>query len=121
MSGNDLIAMSPIDMIKYLTTTFDLTTPSSIETIEDMEEAAALLSRFTADYTYLTQLTLLANIKKQEARRSGVTARELDDAFMREQILDKFADLAKTAYQTTSRLLTIKQQINLELRLTDGA
>lgn len=120
MSGHDILAMEPFDMIKYLTSAYDFSIPESIETIEDMENAAALLSRFTAHYTYLTQLTLLANIKKREARRLGIPAPELDDACMREQILEKFADLAKTAYQTVSRLLTIKQQINLELRLTDG-
>ena len=38
----------------------------------------------------------------------------------REEIFTNYADIAKSAYNAISRMFAIKQEINNELRMTDG-
>ena len=44
----------------------------------------------------------------------------VEDALTREEIFTNYAEIMKAAYQAASRMITVKQEINEELKFTDG-
>ena len=44
----------------------------------------------------------------------------MEDALTREEIFTNYAEIMKAAYQAASRMITVKQEINEELKFTDG-
>lgn len=117
---NQLLNLPPKILLEWLEKNFVFDLQPSVETVEDMQAASLRLSEYTSWYVYLTQLEMNANIAKRMAKRDGKTKEEIEDATAREQYLSTYADLSKRAIDTTSRMVTIKQQINQELRMTDS-
>ena len=93
--------------------------PVSIETIEDMTKAGRLMGILTNNYAYL--LAALNPFKIWvKAAKASEDKKEYEKMVMRRDSVEAIVDILKQQYNALSRLITIKQEINNELKMTDG-
>lgn len=115
-----LMAMDPEYLMTLIADKFKLDIPISIDTPEDMVLAGSLLGRCTSNYSYLVNMSMMAKIMKRKLKRAGADKNTIEDALSREEIFTNYADIMKAAYNTVSRMITVKQQINAELKMSDS-
>ncbi len=116
---NAILEIEAQELIERLGQEFTVHLPASIETVEDMSNAAKILSFCASAYSYLTQMKLLANTQKRILKKDKTRKEEYEDAVAKEAIFKDFAEIVKTNYAACSRLLTIKQQVNDELKMSN--
>lgn len=118
---DELLSMEPLGLLNLLKEEFDRDVPEIIETTEDLRLAGRALGILAADYSYLTQLAVYAKLDVREKKRSDPKNKEaVEDAIDRKSVIEAFLNGADMRYKAVSRMLTTKQQINEELRMTDS-
>ena len=120
MSMVEIFSMEPEELRKAGVKQFPIHIPDSIETVEDMAVAGKLLGRYTSWYSYFTGMALAAKLRKRTLKQEKADKKVIEEALSREEIFTNYADIAKSAYNAISRMFAIKQEINNELRMTDG-
>ena len=118
LSNRELLSMKPDALIQYMERQYALNLPKTLETVEEMKEANRLLSMCTSNYAYLANLAMIAKLEKRKLKREKASKEEIEDALSREEIIQKYTDINKLYYQTISRMITVKQQINQEMRMS---
>ena len=122
-NNDEILHMKPIELQNWLTKEFELTKniPTDISTVEDMENASHMISLFTNRLSYLTALGVYAKMYVREEKRKGKENKEKsDDMIDRQYAIDKAADIVKQQYNTVSRMITVKQEINKELFMSES-
>jgi hypothetical protein len=119
----ELLQMKPIELQNWLTEEFELTKeiPTDINTIEDMEKASHLIGLFTNRLSYLTALGVYAKMAVRAEKRKGKENKELaDDMIDRQYAIDAAANIVKQQYTAVSRMITVKQEINKEIYMSES-
>ena len=116
----ELFSMDPELLIEKASERFRLEIPPSLDSINDMKQAGLLLGKCSSEFSYLANMAMTAKIRKRKVKREGGTRQDVEDALSREEIFATYADIMKLAYNSVSRMITVKQQINDELKFTDG-
>ena len=116
-TATEMFSISPIDLNNYLIANFRIEVPTTISTKEDLEKASKLLSQAYAYYSFFTSMKLSAGLQKRALRVQKENKDEIDKMIDREKIFDAYAGIARQAYDTVSRMITIKQQINQEMKM----
>lgn len=119
-SVKEMLAEEPFHLMELFQEEFGYEIPETIDTIEDMRNAGKLLGRLANSYSYLMQLSSYAKLDVRIARRNKENKEKIDDAIDRKNVIDTFAESVGMKYKAISRMLTIKQQINEELKMTNG-
>lgn len=119
----ELFKMEPVAMAEWLSTFYGEPIPDSIETLEDMERAGRLLPALTNSWSYLTEISAYSKILVRQAKRkvdksNPKTKEEYEDMVDRQYIIQLAVDILKQKYNTVSRMITTKQEINSELKMT---
>lgn len=109
--------MDPEELNSILLKTFVKPIPISIENIEDMNTAGRLMASLTNDYSYLSGVLSSLKISAKIAKSQGSKV-EYNEMVMRRDCVDIIVDIVKQQYSALSRLITIKQEINNELKMT---
>ena len=117
MTMKEAMAITPKELLAYLNKLCDIEIPTTIETVDDMRMASTVLSKCAAVYSYLLNMEMTAKVMKRVYKRSGESKELVEDALIREEIFGNYAEIVKTYYNAVSRLVTIKQQVNSELRM----
>jgi len=112
--------ISPEALLALLRKQFPPVIPNEIETPEQMQEAARLLGECMANYVYLENMHVEARLIKRRLKQSKAPKEEIEEALIREEILDSWSDMAKNSYSAISRMISTRQQVLFELRMTDG-
>lgn len=120
MSVLEVFSMDPEALRETVAAQFPVYIPVSIESVGDMTEAGQLLGRYASWYSYLTGMALAAKLRKRTLKQDKADKKAVEDALSREEIFESYADIVKSAYSAISRMFTIKQEINNELKMTDG-
>lgn len=115
---HEIMNMDPFDLQEYLADLCRITMPQKIETIQEMSEAAKLMSTITGHYMYLSGLELRARMEKRMLKSNKCGDDLVEAMTMREEICGKYAKVLMQCYETISRMITVKQQINAELKMT---
>ena len=118
-SVDQYLQMNPRDLASVLAATFIYDVPESIDTADDMSEIGKMLSNTSNQYSFLNSLLSLSKIHCREAKRLGVKS-TYEDAVDKREIINNTVESVKVRYKTLSRMITIKQEINNELKMTDG-
>ena len=108
MDYNTLLNMTPIDLAIWLEKEYASTLPSNIDSMEEMKKVNTQLSRLT--YTKIQV--------RQEKRKGKENKENYEDMIDRRDTLQNTADILKMQYQTLSRMITVKKEINDELRMS---
>lgn len=111
---DSLMTEDPKKLHEYLFTTFRVTVPQTIISVDDMNKASQLLLKLASDFSYLVALSAYAKLCVRDAKRNKST-REWEDMVDRKEIIDKTTEMVKQDYTAVSRAVTIKQENNKEL------
>lgn len=119
-SMEELLSMPPEELMAAASNRFKLDLPPSIDTVDNLNKLAKLMSKSISEYSYLINMVQIARMRKRALKRSGADKFTVEDALTREEIFTNYAEIMKAAYQAASRMITVKQEINEELKFTDG-
>ena len=119
-SMEELLSMPPEELMAAASNRFKLDLPPSIDTVDNLNKLAKLMSKSISEYSYLINMAQIARMRKRALKRSGADKLTVEDALTREEIFTNYAEIMKAAYQAASRMITVKQEINEELKFTDG-
>ena len=119
-SMEELLSMPPEELMAAASNRFKLDLPPSIDTVDNLNKLAQLMSKSISEYSYLLNMAQIARMRKRALKRSGADKFTVEDALTREEIFTNYAEIMKAAYQAASRMITVKQEINEELKFTDG-
>lgn len=119
-SMEELLSMPPEELMAAASNRFKLDLPPSIDTVDNLNKLAKLMSKSISEYSYLINMAQIAHMRKRALKRSGADKFTVEDALTREEIFTNYAEIMKAAYQAASRMITVKQEINEELKFTDG-
>lgn len=111
----ELLSMSPLELLDYLKNEFMIDTPIEIVSVEDMDKCSRLLLRLSGAYSYLITLSSYAKIKTREMKRGGDKAL-YEDMVDRKEVIQNMTDMVKQAYTGISRAVTIHIENNHELK-----
>lgn len=113
----DLLKMDPEMLLMYLSKSYPLEVPLSVE--EGDGNAAKMMAKASAYYTYLITIKTHANLLKRTLKRKEVDKEIVEDMLMRETVLESEMARAKQVYDTISRMFTIRhQEIDQELKMS---
>lgn len=119
-SMEELLSMPPEELMAAASNRFKLDLPPSIDTVDNLNKLAKLMSKSISEYSYLINMAQIARMRKRALKRSGADKFTVEDALTREEIFTNYTEIMKAAYQAASRMITVKQEINEELKFTDG-
>ena len=119
-SMEELLSMPPEELMAAASNRFKLDLPPSIDTVDNLNKLAKLMSKSISEYSYLINMAQIARMRKRALKRSGADKFTVEDALTRQEIFTNYAEIMKAAYQAASRMITVKQEINEELKFTDG-
>ena len=119
-SMEELLSMPPEELMAAASNRFKLDLPPSIDTVDNLNKLAKLMSKSISEYSYLINMAQIARMRKRALKRSGADKFTVEDALTREEIFTNYAEIMKAAHQAASRMITVKQEINEELKFTDG-
>lgn len=119
-SMEELLSMPPEELMAAASNRFKLDLPPSIDTVDNLNKLVKLMSKSISEYSYLINMAQIARMRKRALKRSGADKFTVEDALTREEIFTNYAEIMKAAYQAASRMITVKQEINEELKFTDG-
>ena len=119
MDYNTLLNMTPIDLAIWLEKEYASTLPSNIDSMEEMKKVNTQLSKLANSYSFVMQLLTYTKIQVRQEKRKGKEKKEnYEDMIDRRDTLQNTADILKMQYQTLSRMITVKKEINDELRMS---
>lgn len=119
LSQNNVFTMDPIALADALEVEMFIAIPPSCETPEEMRKMGKLLGLSIQRYSYLSNLAIMARLKKRALKQAGADKLEIDNALAREEVLSQMAENLKMTYNAISRIISVKQEINKELSMTD--
>jgi hypothetical protein len=120
MTKNEMLEMDPAQLHEVVSQMVEFEMPDFISDIDHMRMAGELLGKLASMYSYLSSMALLAKIKKKELKAEKADKKLIDDALSREEIFSGFAENVRLSYNAISRMITVKQQINEEMKLGES-
>lgn len=117
LSSIDMLSMEPLDLMNYVSANFSISVPVSIETPENLKEASRTISKAYAYFSFITGMRQTAKMHKRMLKRQKEDPVEIEKMLMREEIFETQAGNLKHAYDTISRMVTIKQMVNQEINM----
>jgi len=116
----EVLSMDPDELENWLTN-FIVDIPTAVETVEDMQLASRLLSKLASNYAYLNSLAVYAKNAVRREKKKGKENKEVYETLIdRQNAIDSTCDSVKMLYNCLSRLVTIKQEINKEINMSNS-
>lgn len=120
MQSNNLFTMSNTEIMDKLRGTIIEDIPRGIKTEEDLRRLEYLLGKLANDYVYLISMTNYARNYVRQLKRKGKEYQvEYEDMMDKRDTLESIASAVKLQYQSVSRMLTIKIELEEENRMHD--
>lgn len=120
MQPNNLFTMSNTEIMDKLRGTIIEDIPRGIKTEEDLRRLEYLLGKLANDYVYLISMTNYARNYVRQLKRKGKEYQvEYEDMMDKRDTLESIASAVKLQYQSVSRMLTIKIELEEENRMHD--
>lgn len=119
-STQEMLSMSPEDLLSYLTTNYIIQIPLAIDSQEQVKKASEEMAKASAYYVFLSPLKLQANMLKRLLKKQKADKDLIDDMLVRETIFESQMAVMKQSYDTISRLFTIRHREQDELRMMGG-
>lgn len=123
LNNEQILVMDPTSLQKWLDEEFELTKPipTEISTIEDMQAAEKMIAILTNRLSYLSSLGVYAKIGVRHEKRKGKEGKELwEDMVDRQTAINSAEDTIKQKYNAVSRMITVKQEINKEIYMSEN-
>ena len=96
-SMEELLSMPPEELMAAASNRFKLDLPPSIDTVDNLNKLARLMSKSISEYSYLVNMAQIARMRKRSLKRSGADKFTVEDALTREEIFTNYAALPLAA------------------------
>lgn len=123
LNNEQILKMDPTALQNWLAEEFELEVPlkTEISTIEDMKYAEKMIAILTNRLSYLSSLGIYAKIAVRTAKRKGKEAKEeWENMVDRQAAINAAEDTIKQQYSAISRMITVKQEINKEIFMSEN-
>lgn len=116
---SNVLGMEPELLAKWIECNFIKEIPITLETADDLKAAGILLGKLTNIYAYLMSLSTYAKLAVKEEKRKATkdSKEELNKSMSRRDIIDDYVSIVKMQYSAVSRMITVKKQIDDEMRM----
>lgn len=119
MNFNQMLELNSYELIEYINHDHFLTLPEVILTVDDLQEVGMMLPKLINSYTFLASFGEYAKIMVRN-KKGKITKDEMQELMGKRDIITQAADTVKMQYNALSRMITVKQEINNELRMSDA-
>jgi hypothetical protein len=113
----NILTLDPENLLEWLNDNFFEDIPTTITSTEDLRNAGTLLGKLTNIYSYLVSLSMFAKLKVREAKKDKENKENIDKAIDRKEIINSYAEIIKCQYNAVSRMVTVKKQIDEEMKM----
>lgn len=120
LTVTEILKKDPFELMELFQEEYDYEIPETLDSVDDLKYASKLIGKLANAYSYMSQLSVYAKIAVRNFRREKKEKNCIDDAIDRKAVIDTFVGTLEMQYKAVSRMLTIKQQINEELKMTDS-
>lgn len=114
---NNILELPPNELLIYLQKNYSIEIPKTIECSEDLVNAGKIIGKITGYYSFLMaaymEAKLNVRLAKQEKMPKEIIAAYID----KRDILKEYNDILKMQYTSISRMITIKKQVDEELKM----
>ena len=118
MNITELLNMDSFTLIEHLYMEYVVELPEALITVEDMQEAGSLLPKLINAYSFLASASEYAKVLVRE-NKGKIPKDELNELMGKRDAIIQAAETAKMQYTALSRMITVKQEINNELRMSE--
>ena len=118
INWNTISTISVDSLRAELRTNYAVSLPEEIISIDDMYAVQKLLSRYSANYSFLSAMEIEAKSMKRKAKREKAGKEIIESYLEKEELFHTYAENMKMAYSSLSRMISVRQQINEELKMT---
>lgn len=115
-SITEMLAMEPMEFTNWLRVKYVRTLPTPTN-IQEFKQHAHILTDLSNAFSFLSVLHAMAAIQLREAKRQGKDKDYIDACTSRRDAVDDILKGLKLQYEAFSRLITVHQQANEELRM----
>lgn len=115
-SVNQILAMSPMDLVTYLDQNFIKPLPAPSSSREFVKHNH-LLGEIANAYVFLNSLHAIAAILVRDAKRKKISKEEQDAAVSRRDVIEAYVKNLNMQYTAFSRMITVQKQADEELRM----
>ncbi len=112
---DDMINSDPEVLIKNLENIIGTPVPITIDTPDELKEAAKLLGQFTNGYCYLKAAHMRFVLLTKQAKKTDKNLYE--DMMLKRDALQTACDVMKQKYASVSRTASLTKEANDELRM----
>lgn len=112
-----LACMDVVELNEWLLITFACDVPTCIDSLDEFIRMGNLLGELTNKYTYLTSILSFLCIEVKIEKKKNGKSKEADDMLMRRDSVQLVYNAVKQQYNAVSRIITVKQEINNELKM----
>ena len=81
-SMEELLSMPPEELMAAASNRFKLDLPPSIDTVDNLNKLAKLMSKSISEYSYLINMAQIARMRKRALKRSGADKFTVEDALI---------------------------------------
>lgn len=114
---NNVLEMKPEALAVWLNQNYLEQIPISLETVEELKAAGTLLGKLANTYSFVKSIGMFANLAVRDSKRKKLDKAIIDENISRRDVLDTFADTIKIQYNAVSRMITVKKQVDDEMRM----
>lgn len=118
LNRRNLLDMDIYELMEYIENEFFVILPNGLISTEDLEFAGKMLGTLTNSYSYLANQSEYAKIVVRE-QKGKIPKEEYQTLMGKRDIIERGAETVKMQYQSLSRMITVKQEINHELRMSE--
>ena len=111
--------MNPEELVQYLIGAYAKEIPSAMETQEDLSNANIMLGQIANEKTFLYSLLAYLKTRARTERGKGKENKNTaEEMAMRRDAVELVLEAVKNQYDAVSRMLTVKQMKNDELKMS---
>lgn len=120
LTYNSICSESLEDVVQDLVAEFCVDIPTNVESYDEMAKAGNLLGELTNSYSYMVALLMMLKAGTRSLKRNKEKKDEYEDMVGKRDAVSDTADMIKQQYNAISRMITVKKEMNDELKMTGG-
>jgi hypothetical protein len=117
LPNENIFKLEPEELLYWLNQNFNDDVPIALNTTQELKDAGELLGKLMNVYSYLNSLSLHARLQVRNLKKNKSEKEEIDKAIDRKEILSSYADTIKLRYNAVSRMITVRKQVEDELKM----
>lgn len=113
---NTILTMDPMKLVGWLYETYFEPLPLPQSSVE-FAQYNSLLGKLGNSYAFLSCTYAAASVMVRNAKRNKLSKDQIDEMVSRRDVIEAFMDALKMQYNAFSRMVSVQQNANEEMRM----